>query len=629
MTPAAGKIALLYDDDGYKEVLGQPLKDASGTRTGLIGRQVAGKEFLDAYLSHGSWTELVALVRNQASAQSILRLCESHPSSQTRRRGLRVIEERRFHQAFFPTPPANLLYNPCPPDLRYAWARQHKGPGSFALSGVTHTLCSQRALEWLGDLVTAPFESYDSLICTSQAVVDMVRAVTTSYADYLRDRHGGNPRARIRLEKIPLGVNTELFRPPTTQERAAQRRAFRIEADEVAVLFVGRLSHHGKAHPFPMYHGLAQAARRAGRKVHLILSGWAPNQAVQKAFEDGARTFAAGIRVSFLDGTDPAQRYAVWQAADLFTSLSDNIQETFGLVIVEAMASGLPVVASDWNGYRDLVINGETGLLVPTTMIKDATADVTSRLQLEEINYDHFLAETSQCIAVDCAAAAEAYTRLLGDASLRRQLGLAGRLRAEQLFAWPHIIRAYETLWQDQERERLAVVALAHSVAQAGRSVFREGEAPAEPPSCAVTPPMAQTVGRIKEEFWNSADEPARQEPRPPESPHLALGTRYPPPEQAFAGYPSRWLSDTDHVQKVLEANERLDGLLAMPLVTHVADSRCADASILRSLLAAAAFPSPLRQLQDMLMQAGVAESAARATLAWMLKYDLLRAAPT
>ena len=45
------------------------------------------------------------------------------------------------------TPPANVLFTPCPPELRYAWARQALGPGAFSLCGVTHTLCSQRALE--------------------------------------------------------------------------------------------------------------------------------------------------------------------------------------------------------------------------------------------------------------------------------------------------------------------------------------------------------------------------------------------------------------------------------------------------------------------------------------------------
>ena len=42
----------------------------------------------------------------------------------------------------------------------------------------------------------------------------------------------------------------------------------------------------------------------------------------------------------------------LWAAADVFLSLVDNIQETFGITPLEAMAAGLPVVASDWDGYR-------------------------------------------------------------------------------------------------------------------------------------------------------------------------------------------------------------------------------------------------------------------------------------
>src|SRR3546814_3034291 len=55
-----------------------------------------------------------------------------------------------------------------------------------------------------------------------------------------------------------------------------------------------------------------------------------------------------------------------WAAADVFVSLSDNIQESFGITPVEAMAAGLPCIVSDWDGYRDTVVDGETGILVPT-----------------------------------------------------------------------------------------------------------------------------------------------------------------------------------------------------------------------------------------------------------------------
>jgi glycosyltransferase involved in cell wall biosynthesis len=205
---------------------------------------------------------------------------------------------------------------------------------------VTHTLCSIAAVNALRDLVTAPFEPFDTLICTSRAVTDMVRAVTTAYADDLRDRHGGNPGVRVRLATIPLGVDPERYRPPTPAERSSRRAMLGVEPDEVVVLFVGRLSHHAKAHPFPMFRGVSEAARIAGRQVHLILAGWASNPAVARAFEEGARLYAPGVRISIVDGTDAGIRRSVWHAADLFTSLSDNLQETFGLVVIEAMAAG-------------------------------------------------------------------------------------------------------------------------------------------------------------------------------------------------------------------------------------------------------------------------------------------------
>ena len=66
---------------------------------------------------------------------------------------------------------ARLLHLPAPLDSRHAWARQSMGPAAFSLSGVTHTLCSAEAVRQLCDLVTAPFEPYDALICTSEAVV--------------------------------------------------------------------------------------------------------------------------------------------------------------------------------------------------------------------------------------------------------------------------------------------------------------------------------------------------------------------------------------------------------------------------------------------------------------------------
>jgi glycosyltransferase involved in cell wall biosynthesis len=572
MDKASSRVVLLYDDSAYAESMHPSRAPTGDAPIGLVGRQVAGHEFLDAFLTHGTAEELTAVVYNQNSADSLVRFCEQHASSRTRHRQLRIFHMNCFLDAFFPDPPAPLLYTPCPPDPSFAWARRHAGPGAFALSGVTHTLCTAGAARVLCEMLTAPYQPYDTLICTSSAVVGMVRSLTDTYADYLRDRFGGTPQFRPRLETIPLGVNPERFRPPTEQERAAQRAALRISPDAVAVLFVGRFTPHAKAHPFPLFHGVFEAARQTGVKVHLVLCGWAPNQPLLHAFLDGARTFAPGVPVSVVDGMDPKLRFGVWHCADVFSSLSDSIQETFGLVVIEAMASGLPVVASDWDGYRDLVADGETGFLVPTCMLREATADATMRLLLQGISYDAFLAECNQTVDVDPAAAVQAYTRLLADPGLRRHMGEAGRRRVLERFTWQRVVKSYEELWHTQEVERRACQA---------------------------------------------------RQPAPAQQP---LGPAcYPAPIETFAGYPTRILADDDLVEAAPGAEARLALVRTLPLISYAGEQRSCEEKILRAILAEAAQARTIARLDAVLTGLGVARRRGRATLAWMLKYGLLR----
>jgi glycosyltransferase involved in cell wall biosynthesis len=564
---AAPLIALMYDDNAYVE--------AGAAAHGPMGRQVAGRSFLDAYLAYGSFSELAALVPNRASAGPLEKAWRDHAATATGSRALHVIERAEFHRRFRSAPPATIVHAPQPPDPMLAWARQQHGEHAFALSGVTHTLCSLEAIGLLTSLVTAPFAPYDALVCTSRAVTAMVRAVTADYADFLRDRLGvtlarGSARPiGPRLETIPLGVDPDRYHPASAAERSRARQGLGVAEDETAILYVGRLSHHAKAQPFPMFKSVSEAARSSGRRVHLILAGWAAHPAVHEAFVAGASAIAPNVKTSFVDGRDPEWRQSVWHAADLFVSPSDSIQETFGLAVLEAMACGLPVVASDWDGYRDLVEDGQTGFLVPTAMVSGATAGVTARLMLGELNYDHFLAECSQATVVDSVAMTRAIERLLLDPALARGMGEAGCRRARGRFAWPHIIRTYEQLWCDQDRER----------SERARALTRRASA---------WPPAA-----------------------------------YPAPERSFAGYPTRQLSGRDRLVPTPGSADALESLLAMPLVHHAAGRRVQDPSILTKALETA--PCSIDDLDRLWAESGVEPEIGRATLAWLLKYDLLR----
>lgn len=557
-------VAIFFDADAYSEAHGR--SGVKGGPAGLMGRQVAGKEFLDGYLEHGDWKALTAVVRSRERAEPLAQLCKEHPSSREKLRRLIIHQESEFLTAFgCDEPPARVVHFPCPMDTRYAWARQATG-GRFALSGITHTLSTISSTKALCDLVAAPFEPFDALICTSRAVVSMVQSVTASYADFLADRFGGTRPPLPRLEMIPLGVNPDRFRPATEAERQVERARFGIGDEEIMVLCVGRLSHHAKAHPYPAFYAAEEAARGSGKKVVLVFAGWAAHPAIDTAFREGAKQFAHASRVLFVDGIDPNVRSGVWRAADVFLSLPDNIQETFGLVVVEGMSSGLPVVGSDWDGYRDLVVEGETGFLVSTTMIQGATQGATMRLLFGQSSYDRFLGECCQTVTVDLKSAAEALTKLVVDAGLRRRMGIAGRSRVMERFTWAHVIRSYEALWREQEREVLA---------------------------------------------WKP-------------KPSATAPATYPAPETSFAGYPTKWLTEESLVCTNADAVPSLDAYLYLPLTNLLNDRRCADRATLSRLLQHASEPRTIRALAQELENSGIERTAARATIAWLMKYGML-----
>jgi hypothetical protein len=230
-----------------------------------------------------------------------------------------------------------------------------------------------------------------------------------------------------------------------------------IPTDAFAVLFVGRLSYHGKAHPFPLYLALERAARSCPGPICLILAGWFANESIRKQFVEAARAFAPSVRLFIADGRNPEIRRDVWHAADVFASPSDNIQETFGLTPVEAMAAGLPGVISDWNGYRDGPRHEIEGFLAPSWLAPaGAGEELARRYQVKIDDYDHYIAHAAQFSAVEVAPMARAFETLVSNPQLRKEMGARARRRATSIYDWSVIIAQYEELWSELAARRSA-----------------------------------------------------------------------------------------------------------------------------------------------------------------------------
>jgi len=164
------------------------------------------------------------------------------------------------------------------------------------------------------------------------------------------------------------------------------------------------------------------------------------------------------VTVRFEDGNDGDLLGELWAGADIFLSLVDNIQETFGITPLEAMAAGLPIVASDWDGYRHTLRDGVEALLIPTLGAPGGGlgATLAARHALEMDSYQAYVGAAAQHTAVHVGRAAEALAALIRQPELRRRLGAAGRTRVAEAFDWPVVARQYVALSEELAAIRLA-----------------------------------------------------------------------------------------------------------------------------------------------------------------------------
>ncbi len=238
------------------------------------------------------------------------------------------------------------------------------------------------------------FYPFDRLL---SRVADAMLSCSGYNATTVAARYGGSP------EVVFNGFDAQLFTP---QPPDPDLRSQLLRPGERAILALGRLQ------PWKgvQYAIDAMSHLPARLNARLLIGGEGTYRA---ALEQQVANLGLTDRVTFLGNVPHHMVPRLFALAEVVVGAS-FASETFGMTLCEALACARPVIASDWAGFREVVIDGESGLVVPK--------------------------QNPQALAA-------AITRLMDDQALAHRLATNGRQRVHELFTWEAVTDRVEQVY--------------------------------------------------------------------------------------------------------------------------------------------------------------------------------------
>nr|WP_306239416.1 glycogen synthase [Ornithinimicrobium cryptoxanthini] len=302
----------------------------------------------------------------------------------------------------------------------HTWYANMGGHLASLLGGIPHVI-SAHSLEpmrpWKAEQLGGGYRvsswaektAYEAAAGVIAVSAGMRKDILASYPDIDPDR----------VHVVHNGIDSELWQRNTSAEARAAVQELGVDPDRPSVVFVGRITRQ-KGLPY-----LLRALAELPSEVQVVLLAGAPDTeeikneviALVDQLRDGRGPGAGGV--TWIGDMLPRDKViAVLSHATVF--LCPSVYEPLGIVNLEAMACGAAVVATATGGIPEVVVDGETGWLVPIDQVTDGTGTPTDP--------DTFVADLAAAI-----------NEAVSDPERAERMGAAGRARAVEHFSWSSI----------------------------------------------------------------------------------------------------------------------------------------------------------------------------------------------
>jgi len=304
----------------------------------------------------------------------------------------------------------------------HTWYANGAGHVASLLHGIPHVVTAH-SLEplrpWKAEQLGGGYRLSSWIEATAFAGAARIIAVSEGMRqDILRSYAFLDP---ARVSVVYNGIDLERWHPVDDEELV---RGLGIDPTRPSVVFVGRITRQ-KGLPY-----LLKAAALLPKEVQLVLCAGAPDtpEILAEVKKGVAALKKKRSGVVWIDRLlNQTELSAVLTTATTF--VCPSIYEPLGIVNLEAMACGAPVVGTATGGIPEVIVDGVTGRLVPIDQLTDGTGT--------PVNPDQFVADL-----------AAALTEVVSDPVKARQMGEAGRLRAQSEFSWGRIAAQTKEIYE-------------------------------------------------------------------------------------------------------------------------------------------------------------------------------------
>lgn len=262
---------------------------------------------------------------------------------------------------------------------------------------------------------------YDASSWVEKTAIEMADALIAVSEETKEDvlKHFDVDESKIHV--IYNGINLQQY---IKTETSSTLDEYGVDKNNPYVLFVGRITRQkGIIH-------LVNAIKYIDPDTQIVLCAGAPDTPeIGKEMEDAVNAVKkTRDNVIWIDKMVTKEEIIeLYSHADVFCCPS--IYEPFGIINIEAMACNTAVVASAVGGIKEVVVDGETGILVPLEQQKEAP--------FEPVNPDKFARDLANGV-----------NKVINDKTLRESMATKGRKRVESHFDWVAIAKQVETLYK-------------------------------------------------------------------------------------------------------------------------------------------------------------------------------------